>query len=276
MSEQPAGKLFKLYYRLDVLGMKLKGDLPQISWRDVVFMLRSSSLLWPAEKLVKLRRTEGDIGLYDTPLGPVAHGANLNEAKILGLLIIEEMRGTYEHSGVGVRPGDIVVDLGANVGTFTRFALSKGAAKVIAFEPEPRHIRILKLGFSGEIADGRVVIIEAGAGSEKKTLRFQSAGLVSRFAEDGEITVPVVTVDSVIEELGLDRVDFVKADIEGAERDALRGAEKTIKTFGPRMALCIYHLPDDPEVITNTVQSFRSYKVARNAGGSQAFFEALA
>jgi FkbM family methyltransferase len=273
MTETQSGKLFSFYYRLDVLGMKVRGILPQFSWGDVASMMKSSSIHWPAEKLVTQKQLAGEISLYDTPIGPVAHGANANEAKILGLLVLEELRGTYEHGGVGVQTGDVVIDLGANVGSFTRFALSKGAAKVVAFEPEPRHIAILKLGFAKEIQEGRVVLIEAAAGAEKTTLRFQSAGLVSRFDEAGEITVPVFKIDTVVEELGLKRVDFIKADIEGAERDALKGAEQTIKKFGPRMALCIYHLPDDPAVITSTVQGFRPYNVAKNLSGSQAFFQ---
>ena len=71
MSEPQAGKLFSLYYRLDVLGLKVKGTLPQLSWGDVASMMKSSSLQWPAEKLVRLQRTEGDIALF--PAGTVRH-----------------------------------------------------------------------------------------------------------------------------------------------------------------------------------------------------------
>lgn len=273
MTETQSGKLFSLYYRLDILGMKVRGLLPQFSWRDIALMMRSSSNRWPAEKLVTQKQVTGEIALYDTPIGPIGHRASSFDAKILGLLVLEEMRGTYEHGSVGVQAGDVVIDLGANVGTFTRFALSRGAHKIIAFEPEPLHISILKLGFADEIKTGRLVIIEAGAGAEKATLRFHSAGLISCFDDAGEIEVPVVTVDSVVQELGLTRVDFIKADIEGAERHALKGALQTIKRFGPRMALCIYHLPDDPDVITSVVQAIRTYTVATNRSGAQAFFQ---
>jgi FkbM family methyltransferase len=264
-------RLFQLYYRLDVLAMKAAGKLPQLPWSDLASMLISSSIHWPVEKLLIPRESADGITLYDTPIGPVAH--NTKDARILGLLVLEEMRGIYERGAVRVRRGDIVIDLGANVGTFTRFALAQGAAQVIAFEPEPRHVAILKLGFAREISDGRVVLVEAGAWKERATLQFHSAGLLSRLDAAGQISIPVVRIDDVVDELCLPRVDFIKADIEGAERHALEGAGRTLQKFGPRMALCVYHLPDDPEVIHNLAQSLFPYAVTRNASGTQAFFQ---
>jgi hypothetical protein len=59
----------------------------------------------------------------------------------------------------------------------------------------------------------------------------------------------------MVAELHLDRVDFIKMDIEGAERHAIAGARTTIRRFHPCMALCLYHLPDDPLVIPAAVRS---------------------
>ncbi|MDR0409176.1 MAG: FkbM family methyltransferase [Spirochaetaceae bacterium] len=61
--------------------------------------------------------------------------------------------------------------------------------------------------------------------------------------------IEIITLDKFVHEQGLKRLDFIKADIEGAERDMLKGAKETLREFAPRLALCTYHLPDDPEVL---------------------------
>ena len=65
--------------------------------------------------------------------------------------------------------------------------------------------------------------------------------------------VPATTIDDIARENALDRVDFVKLDIEGSEKQALTGARLTIEHFAPRMAVCTYHRPEDPVEITALV-----------------------
>jgi FkbM family methyltransferase len=50
--------------------------------------------------------------------------------------------------------------------------------------------------------------------------------------------IKIITIDKFVEENNLERVDFIKADIEGAERDMLRGATNVLKTFAPKLAIC--------------------------------------
>ena len=57
--------------------------------------------------------------------------------------------------------------------------------------------------------------------------------------------VLLTTIDKIVEELQLERVDFIKMDIEGAERKALAGARNTLAERKPRLALAGYHLEDD-------------------------------
>lgn len=67
------------------------------------------------------------------------------------------------------------------------------------------------------------------------------------------ITVPVTTLDAFVEEKGIEKVDFIKADIEGAEREMLQGATRVLKDFAPKLSICTYHLPDDKEVLEKIV-----------------------
>jgi uncharacterized protein Usg len=49
-------------------------------------------------------------------------------------------------------------------------------------------------------------------------------------------------------------VDFIKADIEGAERYMLEGAKLVLKEFAPKLSICTYHLPDDPKVLKQFIK----------------------
>ena len=66
---------------------------------------------------------------------------------------------------------------------------------------------------------------------------------------------------SRIDELGLDRVDFIKLDIEGAELDALRGAPPDPLRDRPRLAISLYHRPEDwttiPRFLADLDRSYR-------------------
>ena len=66
--------------------------------------------------------------------------------------------------------------------------------------------------------------------------------------------VEVTSIDEFVRENNLPRVDFIKADIEGFERNMLEGAQETLREFAPKLALCTYHLPDDPEVMEELIK----------------------
>jgi len=78
------------------------------------------------------------------------------------------------------------------------------------------------------------------------------------------VEAPLTTVDKMVEELRLHKVDFIKMDIEGAEQKAINGARSTIAKFRPRMALAIYHIKGDEIEIPNLVSKIVSdYTVSK-------------
>src|ERR1022692_2992327 len=204
--------------------------------------------------------------LWETPAGrywmPTASG----EALLYDLA--EQKRNIY---GTRIRRGDIVLDAGANVGVFTRKALWAGAAKVIAIEPAPENLECLRRNFAAEIADGRVVVYPKGVWNKDDVLKLQidpansaEDSFVRTFEGGQFIEVPLTTIDKMVAELGLPKVDFIKMDIEGAEQRAVVGAKNTIARFRPRMALCIYHVQDDPTMVPKRVHDAVSdYKVTK-------------
>ena len=58
------------------------------------------------------------------------------------------------------------------------------------------------------------------------------------------IFVDTITVDDFVHQNNISNINFIKADIEGAERLMLLGAKETLKEYGPNLAICYYHKLD--------------------------------
>jgi hypothetical protein len=72
------------------------------------------------------------------------------------------------------------------------------------------------------------------------------------------VRVPLTTIDRIAAELKPARVNFIKMDIEGAEKHALAGGRETIQRFHPRMSISSEHLADDAQKIPQVVLGIRS------------------
>jgi len=157
-------------------------------------------------------------------------GSESDAADVVAHLTSEHEWMEAHNPAAQVRRGDIVLDCGAHVGSFSKFALDHGASKVIAFEPMESNIECLRRNFAAEIRNGRYVIVPKAVWNVDGTLAFaisdSSSGTNSAVLHTGAktIQVPSVRIDTVVAELGLSQVTYIKMDIEGAEREALAGA----------------------------------------------------
>ena len=212
--------------------------------------------------------TEDDgFTLWETPRGKFwVPQADENHPPILHWLFAEQESGIYGSGDAGVQPGDVVLDCGAHVGTFTRAALEAGAKLVVAIDPSPPVLEALRRNVAQGIAEGRVLIVEKGVWDREDTLPFimtpdnHGTHHLSLEASDEQsvINVPLTTIDNLVAELNLDRVDFIKMDIEGAEQKALMGAQDTLAKYKPRLAIAAYHSPDDQTRIPAIVRAART------------------
>lgn len=185
---------------------------------------------------------------------------------------------------VNVRQGDIVFDCGANVGYFTAEALLHGA-KVYSFEPMPHLIEpYLKTmaRFNGDMKIADVALADKDGESV-----FEVDVFNSQFAADIDsiprkrirrqkepVSAKITTIDNFVARNNVERVDFIKADIEGAERLMLAGAQETLRRFAPRLSICTYHLPDDPQVLEDLILAARpDYKVIHKRKKLYAYVE---
>lgn len=203
--------------------------------------------------------------LWETPKGQFWVPAKNGFGNIISNLAEQECK-MYGSGKVGVRSDDIVLDCGANVGAYTREALNAGAKLIVAIEPSPGNIKCLHQNFKTEIEQGRVIIYEKGVWNREEILTFYTSEdsetdtfVFSRKRKDSHVTtMPVTTIDKLVDELKLDRVDFIKMDIEGSEENALIGAKKTIAKYRPRMALALEHATDYKKEIGRMLNIIRS------------------
>ncbi len=133
-----------------------------------------------------------------------------------------------------LRPGDLFVDAGANVGSYTLLAASAGA-RCVSFEPLPATYQKLlaNVGLNGW--QSRVEAMNAGLGSVRGEMRFtvgeDTANHVANADDRGPTTpVPVVTLDDT---LAGQRPTLIKIDVEGYETEVIRGAAKMLRERGP-------------------------------------------
>jgi FkbM family methyltransferase len=253
-------KTHSIRYRAQLFSAKMNGYFAHTPWTQLLTLLPKSTAVWPTEGFAEVVNKDSETGMveYFTPLGKF--WAPVTDRKPLADTTLEILSGVYQYGKVVIRPGDVVFDMGCNLGTFTRLALDRGAGRVIAFEPQPHHQWCIRKTFAKEIAEGRVTLVEQPLWSEKKIVHFAGTSLVGHIADEG-IPMETVTLDEVVARLGLKKVDFLKADIEGAERHALLGGGDTIKRCRPRVAFCVYHYPDDPQVIGNILRGYQDYKM---------------
>ena len=138
-------------------------------------------------------------------------------------------------------------------------------ADIYAFEPDPVTFAKLKANFSNE---PRVHAIHAGIYSHGGSLRFRDdASRGAIFAADGEIEMPVTTIDGV---LGERRLTYIKMNIEGAEIDAMQGGRNAIRKWQPRLAISAYHRASDlwriPQVVLELNPEYQLYLRQHDGG----------
>lgn len=159
----------------------------------------------------------------------------------------------FERSGVRIQPepGDKVIDAGACLGdTAVAFSARVGSAgRVFSFDPLPTHVTASTHNLEqNEFGDRAAVIPVALSNMTRNAVpaTHQNAGVAPGFSIIGQETqFPIITIDDFVAAEKPGRIDFIKMDIEGSELAALQGAENTLIRDRPKLAISLYHRPDD-------------------------------
>jgi len=172
----------------------------------------------------------------------------------LGIFFEVSLHRVYEQFP-GPKRGDIVIDVGAHVGTFTVNAAKLVGDKglVVAIEPEPSNLALLQRNIDSQNLNNVKVIRKAVWDKAAKLWLYLSkhSGLHSLcYASGDRVEVEAESLDNIVSKLGLSQVDFVKIDVEGAEIEVLKGAERILAPPGIKLSIAAYHaMPDgQPEL----------------------------
>jgi FkbM family methyltransferase len=167
--------------------------------------------------------------------------------------------------------GDYIIDAGGCWGdTALYFANEVGEeGRVFTYEFIPSNLAIMGQNLALNPAlQRRITVVERPVWEKSdETMYYVDAGPGSRVfmeeeqAYDGK--VKSLSIDQLVREQNIPKVDLIKMDIEGAEPYALMGAIETIKKFGPKLAIAIYHSMDDfiniPKFINGLGLNYKLY-----------------
>lgn len=147
-----------------------------------------------------------------------------------------------------LRPGDIVFDVGAHIGTYTLIALDRigASGRVVAYEPNDLTSAYLKQHLEWRGGAERTNVRELCCGQSPGTATFyfmpgRAEGMNGLVPVDGfsERQVALTTLDREVAALGL-TPSVIKIDVEGAEWEVLKGAEHVLADFHPRLSLSLH------------------------------------
>ena len=136
-----------------------------------------------------------------------------------------------------VKNDAVVFDIGAFKGDTAYFFSKKcsNKARIYAFEPDENNYKVL-LKIKDKYKLNNVIASNILFSNSEAEINFLPMDL-NRQA----VKMKSTTIDKFVEENNIEKIDYIKMDVEGAEKNILEGAIKTIKKFKPSLAIAIYH-----------------------------------
>ncbi len=152
-----------------------------------------------------------------------------------GLLDFYILEGVFLENDCETHPASpprTIFDLGSNTGaTVLYFKLKYPEARIFAFEPDPENIAVLRKNvewfkndvtiFEGAVSGTSVASVDFYIGKEH-----WSSSLASRSGSDRRISVEMITIDDAMKRYGVDHIDILKFDVEGAEYEIFKNFKR--------------------------------------------------
>lgn len=225
------------------------------------------SVLYPILRIFITKK--GAITLCDkminSPFPQIREGINLKDKSDWNIFIEVFLRDVYRKNIL--KNNMIVIDVGAHIGIYSVLASQK-TKKVIAIEPDFKNYERLKentvhlknvttknIALSNRSGDMPFYI------SEFSSCHSLNVDIAKEIGNCYESKVSVSTLDNLLEEMDVKRVDVIKIDAEGEELNILRGSEKTLKN-NPEAKIIVasYHYPQEKAEVVNFL-SEKGFKI---------------
>jgi FkbM family methyltransferase len=243
LADDASRSLMLRLFALRLLGAgKVALDIEPSHMRAAVEAVRS---LRVQEQTVSLGFMDWHADRFDlSPLG-VDAVVDAHPMNIVDTFVLEQY-ACPAHEAARVRPGDIVIDGGGCWGDTALYLAGHvgPAGRVVTYEFLPSNLEVLEanLARNPELASRIEIERRAVWDSSDARLAIEGAGPAAHvgLAQDGDGVV-TRALDDTPAALGLDRIDFIKLDVEGAELRALHGAEQVLRRHRPRLAVALYH-----------------------------------
>lgn len=217
-------------------------------------------------KILQLRNTK--IYNFSEDKNPIIHHEFIQQFDELYMnYLTENGYFGYENENVTVKKNDIVVDCGANMGLFSAWAASKGGI-VYSFEPGktaqyylnktkelyPYNIKIIPYGVSNIQSQQEYTECINIAGSHLSRINLdQQTGFKDKYL------IQTISLDEYFQNI---KIDFIKIDTEGSEKEIILGAKNIIYSQSPKMVIACYHYKDDNINLANLIYKINpNYKI---------------
>ena len=202
------------------------------------------------EKTVAVTLLDGWLHRYDLSSYGFPIQADLHPLNVLYTYLLQQYRYAHDGTIIEAQPNDYAIDGGGCWGDTALYLAQKVGPKgrVHCFEFSPDNLPTLESNLAANPELRASIRLERHAlwSTSGKELSFNPAGPGTRVGNaEGSYKVRTLNIDTLVAREKLPRVNFIKMDIEGAELDALKGAEKTIRAHKPKLAVTLYHRLQD-------------------------------
>ena len=195
-------------------------------------------------------------------LNKIGRNIKLYARGVNSIFMLKQYEYHNTSASVKAEKGDEVIDAGGCWGDtalyFAEIVGEKGAVHSFEFCESNLNVFYKNLELNPVLSPRIRIVKNALYNISGELMNYKETGPGTHFEINNKKAikqVETITVDDYVEKNKINRIDFIKMDIEGAELYALQGAERSIKRYLPKLAISLYHKPEDFYLIPEYLHS---------------------